>query len=244
MTQAIMVLDLETQNVPYYGALSSPRCPDNYVVAVGQAIEAAPFTGEITGQYFNNKAESEAWLHIPDNVWLLVAHNAPFELDWMLHTQREEIEKFLKRGGRVFCTAYAEYLLTNQQSQYPSLDETAPKYGGTHKVDGIKILWEQGHLTSQIDKALLFDEYLLGPGGDIENTRKTFYGQWALLTERGMLAMALERMEGMLFNCYAMANGLYVNRRTGTAHNQLLLADVQASLQISIRAGREGKKEH
>ncbi len=35
-----------------------------------------------------------------------------------------------------------------------------------------------------------------------------------------------------------------VLERSGTAHNQLLLADVQAALQISMRAGREGKKEH
>jgi len=35
-----------------------------------------------------------------------------------------------------------------------------------------------------------------------------------------------------------------VMERAGTAHNQLLMADVQAALQISLRAGREGKKEH
>ncbi|MBM4285784.1 MAG: 4Fe-4S dicluster domain-containing protein [Deltaproteobacteria bacterium] len=35
-----------------------------------------------------------------------------------------------------------------------------------------------------------------------------------------------------------------VLERSGTAHNQLLLADVQAALQISLRAGREGKREH
>ncbi|MGA9755584.1 MAG: 2-oxoacid:acceptor oxidoreductase family protein [Desulfobaccales bacterium] len=40
------------------------------------------------------------------------------------------------------------------------------------------------------------------------------------------------------------AKVISVMERAGTAHNQLLLADVQASLQISIRAGREGKKEH
>jgi pyruvate-ferredoxin/flavodoxin oxidoreductase len=57
----------------------------------------------------------------------------------------------------------------------------------------------------------------------------------------------------VLFNppCYEeLAYGLRnakvisVLERTGTAHNQLLLADVQAALQVSIRAGREGKKEH
>ena len=40
------------------------------------------------------------------------------------------------------------------------------------------------------------------------------------------------------------AKVISVLERAGTAHNQLLLADVQAALQISIRAGREGKKQH
>jgi pyruvate-ferredoxin/flavodoxin oxidoreductase len=40
------------------------------------------------------------------------------------------------------------------------------------------------------------------------------------------------------------AKVISVLERSATAHNQLLLSDVQAGLQISIRAGREGKKEH
>lgn len=208
----IMVLDLETENHSYYGALASPRHPQNYVVAVGQAIDEQPYSGAVTGEYYTSKEASQNWLKIPDDVWLLVAHNAPFEMDWALCTQREEIMRFLARGGRVFCTAYAEYLLSNQQTTYPDLNSTAPKYGGTHKVDAVKVLWEQGYLTSQIDKALLFDEYLLGPGGDIENTRKVFYGQYSQLVARGMWDMVLTRCEGMLFNCFAMDSGLYVNR--------------------------------
>lgn len=209
----VMIVDLETENHSYFGAVASPRHPQNYVVAIGQVIEDVPYSGEITGAYYTSKENQPAnWLTIPDDVWLLVAHNAAFEMDWFLTQAREEIMKFLKRGGRIFCTAYAEYLLTNQQETYPSLDATAPKYGGTHKVDGIKILWEQGHLTSQIDKALLYDEYLLGPNGDIQNTRLTFYGQVKLLQERGMWDMALARMEGLMFNCFAMDAGLHVDR--------------------------------
>ncbi len=206
----IMILDLETQNHKYFGAVASPRHPENYVVAVGQVIDEQPFDGAITGSYFTERPAK--WLSIPDDVWLLVAHNAPFEMDWALVQERDEITRFLARGGRVFCTAYAEYLLTNQQETYPSLNDTAPKYGGSAKVDGVKILWEQGKLTSEIDKELLFDEYLIGPEGDIENTRKTFYGQYAALVSRGMWDMALARMEGMLYNCFAMDAGLYVDR--------------------------------
>ena len=212
--QRIMFIDLETQNHTYCGALASPRHPENYVVAEGRAIDAQPFDGTITGTYFTSQAEADSaqWLNIPDDVWLLVAHNAAFEMDWFLVKQRAEIMKFLERGGRIFCTAYAEYLLTNQQETYPSLDDTAPKYGGKHKVDGVKILWEQGVLTSNIDKVLLFDEYLIGPGGDIDNTRRTFYGQVQLLQERGMWNMALCRMEGLLYNTFAMDAGLHVHR--------------------------------
>lgn len=213
-TPRILFIDLETENKVHCGALASPRHPDNYIVAEGRAIDTLPFDGKITGTYFTNKADADAaqWLSIPDDVWLLVAHNAAFEMDWFLVKQREEIMKFLKRGGRIFCTAYAEYLLTNQQETYPSLDATAPKYGGTHKVDGVKILWEQGYLTSQIDKDLLYDQYLIGPDGDIQNTRLTFYGQAAALQERGMWDMALLRMEGLMYNCFAMDAGLHVNR--------------------------------
>ena len=135
----IMFVDLEVENHTYFGALASPRHPKNYIVAEGRAIDTQPFDGPITGTYFTSQAEADnaQWLAIPDDVWLLVAHNAAFEMDWFLVKQREEIMKFLKRGGRIFCTAYAEYLLTNQQETYPSLDATAPKYGGTHKVDGV-----------------------------------------------------------------------------------------------------------
>lgn len=214
-----MFIDLETENHGYFGALSSPRHPDNYLVAEGRAIDLNPFDGEITGTYFTNKddANNANWLAIPDDVWLLVAHNAAFEMDWFLFKQRPEIMKFLQRGGRIFCTAYAQYLLSNQQETYPSLDETAVQYGGTQKVDGVKLLWEQGYLTSQIDKDLLYDKYLLGPGGDIDNTRRTFYGQVAELTRRGMWDMALCRMDGLIFNCFAMDAGLHVNRAVAFA---------------------------
>jgi len=40
------------------------------------------------------------------------------------------------------------------------------------------------------------------------------------------------------------AKVITVLERTGTAHNQQLLGDLQAALQISLRAGREGKEEH
>ena len=207
----IMHIDLEVDNNPYFGAIASPRHPENYVVMLGVAIDEQPMSGERVLTHFQNKEEAAEWLDIPDDVWLVVAHNAPFELDWMWVQQREKLEAFLKRGGKFFCTAYGHYLLSNQQDTYPSLDEIAPLYGGSRKIDGIKALWAQGFRTSQIDPELLA-EYLIGPRGDIENTRRVFYGEFKQLVQRGMWKMAMERMEGMLFCTSAMDSGLYVYR--------------------------------
>lgn len=231
----IMFFDLETQNHKHFGAVASPRHPENYVVLNGWAIDEQPYDGPIEHIRNDSKEQelSRPWMTIPDDVWLIVAHNAPYEMDWLLYRQRPEIQKFLKRGGRVFCTAYAHYLLTNQRETYPALDEIAPLYGGEHKVDGIKALWEQGVLTADIDPALLL-EYLISPTrGDIANTRKIFYGQYTQLVERGMWEMALERMEGMVFCSYAMDAGLVIDK--DVAEKQMKEGeDTIAALRVSF----------
>jgi hypothetical protein len=208
--QGILIIDIETNNKPYYGALASPRHPDNYVVMNGHAYDYTPFSGAVVHEHYTKDNKPKDWLHIPDDCWLIVAHNAAYEMDWFLFQQRPEIMKFLKRGGRIWCTAYAEYLLSHQQDTYPTLNDTAPKYGGTEKVDGIKLLWEAGVLTEDIDPALL-REYLVGPNGDIENTRKIFYGQYTKMCNNGMLAMFFERMEGLMCNTLAMDAGLFID---------------------------------
>ena len=222
----IVVFDTEVENHPYYGALASPVHPDNFVVASAWAT----LDGEVQSIYRPNKQDAKDWAKFLDLATpggILVAHNAPFDVQWLLVHQRDRFMRFLESGGRVFCTAYAEYLLSNQQDTYPSLDSTAPKYGGSHKVDGVKIMWEQGKLTSEIDPALLL-EYLAGPDGDVENTRKVFLGQMQELQERGMLDMALERMEGMLFVCLSMHSGLCIDPEVAEKQRREIEQELQA----------------
>lgn len=222
MTTSIMHIDLEVQNHEYYGSKASPYCPENYVVESAWRIDTTQADGTTTvgttqsvrygsRQEFleNQSAESgKCWLNIPDDCWLIVAHNAAYEVSWFLTYQRQQFEAFLKRGGRVFCTMHGEYIASDFQSMYPSLDETAPKYGGTHKVDGVKILWEQGVLTSQIDPMLLHD-YLVN--GDIPNTALCFYGQCATFSQRNQMQYVWERMDALLAWAYCEWFGLFVN---------------------------------
>ena len=216
----IMHIDLEVENYEYYGNVASPYCPDNYVVESAYRIDTVDdagqvHVGDVFSVRFNSKEEfladvngAHQWLAIPEHCTMLVIHNMSFEVSWFLSYQRQHFEAFLKRGGRVYCTQHGEYIATDFQSMYPSLDETAPKYGGTHKVDGVKILWEQGRRTSEIDATLLHD-YLVN--GDVPNTALCFYGQCAIFSERGQMQYVYERMEAALAWSYCQWFGLFVN---------------------------------
>lgn len=230
MPDSVMVFDLEVQNHEFYGRFASPRHPDNYVVMKGWAIDGPEGDGEIQSAYYDSKDDATNWLEIPENVWALVCHNAGFEIEWM-HTQQPDVlHAFLKRGGMILCTALAEYLLTGQQTTYPSLDQVAPKYGGSTKIDEVKLLWEMGHLTSEIDPVLL-TEYLAGPQGDIANTRLTFQGQWDELERRGMLDMYLLRCDALVFNAMSEANGLKVDRKVAFEEKERLEGEIERLIQ-------------
>src|SRR5690625_5683721 len=54
----IMFLDLEVENNPYYGQIASPLHEDNYVVAVGWALDEQPYSGEVQHTYYPNKHEA------------------------------------------------------------------------------------------------------------------------------------------------------------------------------------------
>jgi hypothetical protein len=226
----IRIIDLETNNIPYLGQKASPHCPDNYVVMPGWRDDVDGKVGVKHHRYFKSRAEAEdinnPWFNL-DGVDIIVAHNAMYELSWFIVRYREQLMPFLARGGRVLCTQQAEYILSDFNWTYPPLDEVAPKHGGTHKVDGVKLLWEQGHLTSQIDPALLA-EYLIGPSGDVENTALVFYSQMQQLVARGQWRMFLERCEGMLAFAFCEAHGLYVNQPIAHANHAEQLAELNA----------------
>jgi len=204
------VLDLETNNIEWYGNNSSPHNPENWIVAAGWCID----NQDIQSEYFPSKelALSSNWLeHALDGQQYLVAHNATFEIQWLMKYYPETLMKFFKRGGKVFCTQYAEYLLSHQQEMYPRLEDCSLKYGGTVKVDEVKILWEAGYTTAQIDRALLM-KYLADPEvGDVANTRRVAFSQIPLLQQKGMWKMCEIRMDSLLFNALATYFGLYVD---------------------------------
>lgn len=204
------VIDLETETNEWYGNNSSPHNPDNWIVAAGWCID----NQDIQSEYFPTKelALSSNWLERAlDGQKYLVCHNATFEIQWLRKFYPETLDNFFKRGGKVLCTQYMEFLLSHQQEMYPRLEDCSLKYGGTMKIDEVKLLWEAGYKTSEIDQALLM-KYLADPVvGDVANTRRVCFSQIPLLQQQGMWDMVQIRMDSLLFNAYATYFGLYVD---------------------------------
>ena len=227
-----VICDIETENREWYGNNSSPHNPENWIVAAGWCID----NQDIQSEYFPSKelALSSNWLERAlDDQQYLVAFNATFEIQWLMKYYPDTLMKFFKRGGKVFCPQYAEYLLSHQQEMYPRLEDCSLKYGGTVKVDEVKLLWEAGYTTSQIDRALLM-KYLADPEvGDVANTRRVAFSQIPLLQQQGMWKMCEIRMDSLLFNAVATYFGLYVDlevAKKNQAEQEQRIEEIKSSI--------------
>lgn len=169
-----MIFDLETTIKEIYKRKANPWDDDNWIVAHGWKFEGDEYC---SWKYYNKKQREGRCIHIPENVTVIVGHNIKFDLLWEMTMENDSLRAFLKRGGKIWCTQYAEYLLGAQiqEVQMNALNDVAPKYGGTTKIDAVKALWDQGVNTPEIPEDLLID-YLVGTeeenrnAGDIGNT--------------------------------------------------------------------------
>lgn len=209
-----MILDLETETHERYKRKSNPFLPENFIVARGWKMQGDP---QNSWEFYEGPDDVDP-LDIPEDCDVIVAHNAKFELLYEMRFSSASLRAFFKRGGRIWCTQYAEYLLNAQQKKfhmYP-LDKCAVRYGGKTKIDGVKALWEAGVLTSEIDRDLLTD-YLVGTveegrnGGDIGNTELIYRGQLKAAEDEGMLEAIKLRMDGLCATADMEFNGLKID---------------------------------
>ena len=197
-----LVFDSETQIHKSHKRTANPFHKDNYVVLRGWKKQGDT---ECSAERFDGKTKDN-YLRISDDVTIIVGHNIKFDLLYEMANDNPDLKAFYKRGGTIWCTQYAEYLLNAQQEKYQmvSMDAIAESYGGRVKTDGIKSLWEAGVQTADIDPDLLLD-YLIGThaelrnSGDIGNTEKIFLGQLKAADELGMMQGIKLRMDGL--NC-------------------------------------------
>lgn len=134
---------------------------------------------------------------------LVVAFNAKFELGW---SRRLGFEM----PKAVWCCQLAEYML-DRQKPYPSLEETAEKYGLSSKLDVVKTeYWDKGHDTDAIPQPIL-SEYCIQ---DVNLTYSIYLSQLNQFQERpGLYRLFKLACQDLLVLAEMEWNGLPFNEQ-------------------------------
>ena len=137
-----------------------------------------------------------------DKASFLIGFNIKFDLHW-LRKVGLDISKV-----RVWDCQVAEFLLNNQKTPYPSLDDAAEKYGFNKKLDIVKLEYWDKKIDTDIIPPNILSEYLQQ---DLSLTQQVYEKQRQLLKETKLLPLfnllcqdllVLEEIEwnGILFN--------------------------------------------
>lgn len=231
-----LILDEETQIHASHKRKANPFHPDNYIVWRGWKKEG---DARCTADFFPSKG---AVIPMTDeflaDVDVIVAHNAKFEMlyEMQMPEGRAALIRFFNRGGRIWCTQYAEYLLQGMQRKYHmcAMDSIIESYGGRKKVDGMKALWDAGTQTSDIDPDMVTD-YLIGTeeegrnSGDIGNTELIYLGQLMIAEDNNMLQMIKLRMDGLMATTEMEFNGIKVDTEVAAKNYAELDRDLKVA---------------
>ncbi len=140
----------------------------NKAVCMGWSYQTLP-----TQCLFRLNLLHKTWLSEVD---LVVAFNAKFELGWSRRLGYE-------MPKAVWCVQLAEYML-DRQKPYPSLEETAKKYGLSSKLDIVKTeYWDKGIDTDAVPQDVLA-EYCVR---DVDLTYNIYLSQKQQFEQRTQL---------------------------------------------------------
>lgn len=228
------VLDLETTTSTLHGRKASPFHPDNWVVMSGWCTKENQMP--VGTRYLKGTQDwlTDDFLKLLEGHTLLVGVNIKFDLLHILKDERALVGwmSWVANGGNVWDCQLAEYLLQGcaQQAHMLSMNDMAAYYDEDTKVDEVKLLWEAGVPTEEIDPDLL-SRYLLGEDlnnpatgevtgrreGDIGTTRNIFFKQVKQAQAMGQSRSIMLNMGSLLCSIEMERNGMYVDKEKGLA---------------------------
>lgn len=225
------VFDLETSTYTSFKRQSNPFDSRNKIVACGWKKTGDGMPSTLHLNDYDDPAENLMWnLDDQDSFKpdILVGFNIKFDLLYIWN--RMELQTWIEDGGKIWDCMLAEYMLSGQTDVMPSLDETAPRYGGTLKDNRIKLLWESGCATEDIPKDMLI-EYL---ENDVINTELVYLGQLERLKDKPKLKRLIElQMDALLGTTEMEFNGMKVDQQelqTAKAKLEIDLIELDAAL--------------
>lgn len=146
---------------------------------------------------------------------ILVGHNLGFDLSYVFNSP--EIQQFLLRGGTIWDTQVAEYLLTAQQHQFSSLSELQEKYlGEKKKIERISYLYSKGVgadkiLAAKTRCSRVWEQYNKYCTLDGSTTLKIFKQQYLLAKKTNMLKIIQMYQDYLLSLVNMSCTGIELN---------------------------------
>ena len=243
---SITTWDIETTVKQRFKRKATPFGNINHVVLHGWKNGGQP-DGTVQHRYFGRAKPGPGWLgevlRLDNNggfgTRLLAGFNIKFDL---LHALQDPTNldiwmRYVSGGGQVWDCQLAEYLLNGlgQKEHMLSLDEVAPRYGGNLKVDEVKVLWNAGVETTDIDPDLLKRYLCGGPDetgqfqkGDVENTEAIALAQIKRAREAGQLNSIMLNMGSLLCTIEMERNGMFVDVALGLKLAEELKVQIDA----------------
>ena len=242
------VLDIETTIHTSYKRKANAFDERNWVVLSGWCTKAEPKPQCFRATQSNQRHEWLLKLLVPE-IKLLVGANIKFDLLHLLKDPHvlDAWMTWVAQGGNLWDVQLAEYLLDGQTqaSHMLSLDDMALRYGKDTKVDEVKLLWEAGVPTEEIDPDLL-KRYLIGEDlidpmtkqptgkrreGDIGNTRDIFLDQVQRAQAANQSRSILLNMGSLIATVEMERNGMFVDKAKGLEIAGVLATTLAANKQ-------------
>lgn len=234
---SLVTWDTETTTRERFKRKASPFRDDNWVVV--HAFKSLKLD-EIHLHYFGKTPPPDGWFaKVLEGTTILAGFNIKFDVLHAIHDQPVNLEAwmdYVANGGNVWDCQLAEYLLEGMDPAHHmlSLDEVAPRYGGTLKIDEVKALWLAGVSTEDIEPSLVIrylrggnDEKGVYQDGDIGNTERIAKAQIARAREAGQLRSILMNMGSLLCTIEMERNGMYIDLELGLALAEELRVKVE-----------------
>ena len=228
--------DLETTTKTSYKRKANPFDPANHIVMHGELHSSGLKQSVYYGEDYEAAKEFDAFAPMLAVTDMLVGHNIKFDVLHAVAGSPDNLEawmEYISRGGQIWDTQLAEYLLEGmtQANHMLALDEVAPRYGGNTKFDEVKALWNDGVDTPDIPQDLLH-RYLMGTDeehGDLGNTQAVFEGQLQRARDSGQLRSILLNMGSLVCTIEMERNGMYVDSREGYKQAEELAEELSAA---------------
>ncbi len=216
------VLDLEVSADSTYGRFCNALDTNNTITSMAFRSNNKTFT-----RYAERGLDRRMSLRL-GNLDLIVGQNLKFDLLYLW--ENPDIRSFIRRGGQIWDTMIAEYLLRGQQGSAHggsskgslSLDALSVQYGGQLKDSKISDMYKAGLKSNQIPKDMLL-EY---NAADVENTELVFRAQYKAATKLGMLPLMGRYMMHALACMEMEYNGMYIDLN--------IAQKAQSSLEIEL----------